>query len=367
MTVLTWSGLAPGDLHGTIEREVAGHFARRSATASSYGTDFARLWAAAAEQVGGGKLVRPTLLVRMYDALHPREDLSSRVDPSTVVSLAAAVELLHFAFLLHDDVLDHDFTRRGRTNLIGSLRDTAVLEGVRDESAVHWGQAGGILMGDLLLAEAHQTFARADVDQGMRIRLLDLLDQTITESVAGEWADVGLGDGVLEPDPSEILAMTTHKTAMYSFELPVRAAAVLARTRPEVEQSLCAAARRLGLAFQVQDDLLSTFGDPRTHGKGAFSDLRAGKQTVILAHARTTAAWGLIEDSLGSPDLTESEAMRIRDVLVECGAEEFARLVIEAQLSEVRDLLGEDHGSAVPHTARQVLQTLASRLEGRRS
>ncbi|WP_347109292.1 polyprenyl synthetase family protein [Paenarthrobacter sp. S56] len=311
--------------------------------------------------------MRPLLLVETYDAL-----TGPPKDREAAIGIAAAIELLHYAFLLHDDVIDGDLVRRGRPNLIGALLAGAGQlpaagerpDAGRPDSALHWAQTGGILMGDMLLAATHQAFARVDIAQPLRLRLLDLLEHTINETVAGEQLDVGLGDGIIAPELETILKMCGYKTATYTFELPLRAAAALAGVEPSMEDALADAGRHLGLAFQLQDDLLSTFGDPRRHGKDPFSDLREGKQTAIIAYARNTSAWADIEPWFGRPDLGGTEAEEVRRQLSECGAETFVQGHIDQQTRAFHELVG---AGDIPTPVRGVLVDLAGHLEGRQS
>lgn len=378
------------DVRRAIERELSEIFQARASAAAPYGNSFVRLWTLAGHSVLGGKLVRPLLLVETHEALHHRDPErpgpaalpaptaqypQDRAWPNqeSVISIAAAIELLHYSFLLHDDVIDGDLTRRGRPNLIGALlaeSGTGTSDPVDAENmsvaGLHWARTGGILMGDLLLASTHQIFARACVPQATRLRLLDLLEYTITESVVGEQLDVGLGGGIIEPDLGTVLTMSTYKTATYTFELPLRAAAILADTSPQVESTLSSAGRHLGLAFQLQDDLLSTFGDPLRHGKDPFSDLREGKQTALIAYARMTSEWPSIEPMFGSASLSKEDALRIRDLLRQCGAEQFVQGLVDEQLRSFYELLS-NRASAIPAEVRRVLVDLARQLEGRQA
>lgn len=346
------------DLRGDVAGELAAVFARSTDAAQRHGAHFARLWQLAGVHAQGGKLVRPLLLLETYDALRGSGAYTGPARP-TVVRIAAAVEALHFAFLLHDDVIDGDLIRRGRPNLIGDMISEAPLTG----AARHWAQAGGILAGDLLLSAAHQMFARADVDAHARIRLLDLLEETIHETTAGELADVGLGAGVIEPDLPSVLAMTRRKTAAYTFQLPLRAAAVLAGAPGGLETALGAAGAHLGLAYQLQDDLLSTFGDAAQHGKDPLSDLREGKQTALICFARMTSAWAGIAPHLGDPELTADDADRVRRLLTECGAERFVRGLVDDERAAFAEALDGD--AVIPPRVRRVLTDVAAALEGR--
>ncbi|WGD36408.1 polyprenyl synthetase family protein [Lysinibacter sp. HNR] len=373
MKAAATDNLAREKLRGTIKHELAEIFARQSAAAQAYGSEFSKLWSIATQHVLGGKLVRPVLMMETYDALVEDNPSQQATDRSTVLRIATAIEILHYSFLLHDDVIDGDLFRRGRRNLIGTLLDDGVnrLYGEvsqkgREDTALHWARTGGILMGDLLLAATHQLFARAEVPQKMRLKLLDLLEHSITESVAGEQLDVGLSDGLIMPDLSTVLAMSTHKTATYTFELPLRTAAIIAGTTQELENSLAMAGRYLGLAFQLQDDLISTFGDSEVHGKDAFSDLRERKQTTIISYARTTSTWPSIEANFENPKITVEVAERIRSLLDECGAKKFVRSLIEEQTSALYEVLVNAHSAhSIPPGARRLLLSYASELKGR--
>lgn len=365
MTVTSGALRSRTELCTAIENELSGLIGKRASAATAYGPHFTRLWELAGNNVLGGKFVRPLLLMETFDAL--RQPGTNHRE--TAISIAAAIELLHYSFLLHDDVIDGDLVRRGHPNLIGSLLAEAQalprnsVEGTREGSDLHWAQTGGILMGDMLLAATHQAFARADLPHALRLRLLDLLEHTINETVAGEQLDVGLGDGIIDPQLETILVMCCYKTATYTFELPLRAAAALAGADFAVENALATAGRHLGLAFQLQDDLLSTFGDPRRHGKDPFSDLREGKETAIIAHARTTASWVEIEPFFGRPELNGAECERVRRQLADCGAETFVNGLIREQMQAFTDLLD----SNIPPGVCRVLLDLAGQLEGRQS
>lgn len=346
-----------------VEEVLRQRFLVHCENAEAYGTEFAALWRATADHALGGKLVRPRLLLDIHRALTPGAG-----DEPTIaaVDIATHIELLHYAFLLHDDVIDGDLTRRKRPNLIGAL--AAGTPGSTEQDSLHWAQSSAILMGDLLLSAAVLGFARADVPQPVRVRLLDLVEQTILETVAGEHTDVALSHGIIASDVNTVLNMSVYKTATYSFSLPLRAAALLSGSSSSAEETLHTVGRHLGLAYQLQDDLLCVFGDHRTHGKDAYSDLREGKETAIIAFARSTNAWPRIEQRFGAADLSLDDATAIRDLLRECGAERFVIGLIGDQLDAVYALLAEAElaGEISSDAARSILVS-ASRLEGRQA
>ncbi|MFC5339070.1 polyprenyl synthetase family protein [Leucobacter denitrificans] len=348
-----------------VTQELEDIFARSRRTAEAYGPEFLGLWDLAADHAQGGKLIRPLLMLEMFEALGSNEPSAS--NRSEAVRIAAAIEVLHFAFLLHDDVIDGDLVRRGRPNLIGELA-TSSFDETHSDAAQHWAKSGAILAGDLLLSATHQLFARANVSGSLKERLLDLLEHTIFETTAGEFVDVGLSDGVIRSDLSTVLQMTGRKTACYSFELPLRAAVILSGGSQELERRLSTAGAHLGLAYQLQDDLLSTFGDAAAHGKDAYSDLREGKQTAIISFARMSNSWPSIEPDFADPQLSFERAEHLRDLLRECGAEDFVLGLIQEQLGAFYESLAVVNETAsIPTRVRDVLLDLAARFEGRKS
>lgn len=379
------TGTSPSTTASTsVEAELRRLFDEKAQAAAALGPGPARLWRLAGEQALGGKLLRPRLFLETLDALHsapatrcgPEDPAGRGPAHAETVRIAAAIELLHLAFLIHDDVIDRDLTRRGRPNLIAVLaRDAGAAERRREhgparvdgearERQLHWARSCAILLGDLLLAEVHQIWARAELPRERRLRLLDLLATVVAESVAGEQADIGFGAGITATGLDAVLEMSARKTAAYTFELPLVAAAVLSDSGPEVEALLARAARLLGLAYQLQDDLLSTFGDPRAHGKDAFSDLREGKETAVIAFARTTAAWPGIAACVGGRTLGLDEARLVRDLLTACGAEAFVRGLIAERLLELEALLFAER-ERLGAEACAVLAALARGLEDR--
>jgi geranylgeranyl diphosphate synthase type II len=352
-------------VEGLLEDALRRRLADGISSAAAYGPEFTRLWELTAASALGGKLVRPRLLVGVFQAFRDA-DRSAGPALDHVIELATTVELLHYGFLLHDDVLDGDVVRRGRPNLIGALSAPDASAAASPAHAQHWGRTGAVLMGDLLLTSSVMSFARAEVPASTRARLLDLLEHVILETVVGEHTDIGFSDGVIAPELPGILSMTTRKTAAYSFELPLRAAAILVDASPAAESAVSVVGRHLGLAYQLQDDLLSVFGDAACHGKDPHSDLREGKETAIIAYARMTSSWPQIGRRFGSADLTGPEAAEIRDHLRDCGAEQFVQNLVAEQLAEARALLsGADE--VLPLRVREVLLALANRIEGRRS
>ena len=324
-----------------------------------------RVWGALRSTAEGGRRIRPRVLLSAYDDLAG----STPLEPRDVAErVAGAVELLHIAFLAHDDVIDDDLTRHGRDNVAGAYTAQARRAGASPADAHSYGVAAGILAGDLALATAFRQIALSGAMPDAMADLLDLFHATLHITADGELSDVWLGLDRPAADATnltEVLATAERKTAVYTFELPLRAAAVLAGRR-ELGPRLSDLGRTLGVAFQLRDDLKGTFGDPAVTGKSATSDLREGKHTAIVALARATPAWGQVAAVLGRRDASPEELAHARDLLESCGAragvermvsdleQSAARLAAELGLERVLALVGSGaltHGSS-DHTSR---------------
>jgi geranylgeranyl diphosphate synthase type II len=295
------------------------------ARATAIDPEHARLWEALEAATEGGKRFRPALVSATHDALGGRS-------PEAAAEVGAAVELLHTAFVVHDDVIDEDHVRRGRLNVSGTFRASALAAGAGLRDADSLGRTAGILAGDLALAAAVRTVATCGAPGEVVHRLLDLFDAALHTTASGELADVRLSLELATASLSESLAMEEQKTGAYSFALPMQAGALLAGADQRVVDRLGGAGRMLGIAFQLADDLIGVFGDPQETGKSATSDLRTRKQTPLLAHARSTPQWQQIRGYVGR-DLGVDELVEVRRLLTASGSRRFVEELAETHLS----------------------------------
>lgn len=305
---------------------------RRAEHASA---EHVRLWGALEAATDGGKRFRPVLVQVAHDAL-------GGTRPAAAAEVGAAIELLHTAFLIHDDVIDEDEVRRGRLNVSGTFRRDALAAGADPRDAESLGRAAAILAGDLALAAAVRVTASCGAPAAVVRQLLDLVDSALHITSAGELDDVRLAAGTAGPSLDASLRMAEQKTSAYSFALPLQAGAVLADADPSVVPRLEVAGRAMGLAFQLADDLVGVFGDPAVSGKSATSDLRTGKHTPLLAHASGTSEWPRLRAHLGR-DLSGPELDTARRLLTRAGSRRFVEDLVEDHLGRARTIL-EDLG-----------------------
>ena len=202
----------------------------------------------------GGKRLRPMLLTLCAHACgYQGQDH---------IPLAAIIEFIHTATLLHDDVVDESDLRRGQ----------------QSAHAV-WGNAASVLVGDFLYSRSFQMMVGLD-----SMRIMEVLADTTNTIAEGEVQQL-LNMGDPEVNQQRYMQVIENKTAKL-FEAACRLAAIIGAQPPEIEEALAIYGNRLGSAFQIADDVLDYTGEAATMGKNAGDDLAEGKPTLPLIFAR---------------------------------------------------------------------------------
>jgi geranylgeranyl diphosphate synthase, type II len=343
--------LRQAQVDGVLDR----FFSLAKNRAAAFGPEYVRLWEELQSSAAGGKRFRPRMVFCAYQSL-------GGTDLEAAAYVGAAFELLHTALIVHDDVIDHDFVRRGIPNVSGSYRDEALANGATEKAAEHKGISAAVIAGDLALFNAYRLIDRSGVSDVTRDRLVEVMDDALFASAAGELIDVDFSHLTDMPRVDDILTMERLKTAVYSFECPLQAGAILAGASEEIVTTLADFGREIGVAYQIVDDLLGVFGRESETGKTTIGDLREGKRTVLISYATTTKEWAEIEPLIGKDDLSEVEADRVRTLLVDTGARAFAEGLARYYANRALSRLSEAH---IPVALRDELLPLADSVLGR--
>jgi geranylgeranyl diphosphate synthase type II len=338
-----------------VDAVLARFFSLAKNRAAAFGPQYVQLWETLEQNTTGGKRFRPRMVMCAYEALGG-EDLEA------AAYVGAAFELLHTALIVHDDVIDHDFMRRGAPNISGKYRDLAAAAGSDERQAEHSGISAAVIAGDLALFNAYRLIDRSGVGDSTRGRLLEVMDDALFASAAGELIDVDFQLAVEIPRVDDILTMERLKTAVYSFECPLQAGAILAGASEEVVTTLGEFGREIGIAYQIVDDLLGVFGIEAETGKTTIGDLREGKRTVLIAYATSTREWADVDALIGNPELTEEQAATVRSLLTDCGAKAFAEGLARYYANRALARLAEPH---IPPALRAELHPVADAVLGR--
>jgi len=258
----------------------------------------------------GGKRLRPALLLLACGALGNRSEAR--------LPLAAVIEFIHTATLLHDDVVDASDLRRGRTTANAAF-----------------GNAAAVLVGDFLYSRAFQMMVELD-----DMRVMQVLAEATNTIAAGEVMQL-MGSHDPEVDEARYLEVIRRKTAKL-FEAAARLAGVLAK-EPEFEPKLAEYGRRVGTAFQLIDDVLDYGGDI---GKSLGDDLAEGKPTLPLIY--TMRCGNAEQKDLVRKAIAEGgreDFSRVLQAIRACGALDYARAAAEREADFARRAIADLPGS----------------------
>lgn len=320
----------PGELfHTEVDQRLqhlVGEKTRKAPTPAMRG-----LWQQIAKATHGGKRTRPMLVNLGYQ-------VASGTHGSRLVDTACAFELLHTALVIHDDIIDQDFVRRGQPTLSAHYRNSATAQGQPASQAEHIGHSAAILAGDVLISQAVGLLTQACRDQPNGAAVIDVFHDAILQSAAGELDDVLYSAHLESPKLDDVLRMHQLKTAAYSFDAPLRAGALLGGADAQTVTQLGQIGILLGNCYQIIDDVLGTFGDCSATGKPNDSDLREGKITVLIALAEIDPEMALAIQSWRSGQLSDAV---LRDLLVAQDIESEARDLAEQCCDTACDKLAE--------------------------
>ncbi|WP_285777294.1 polyprenyl synthetase family protein [Microtetraspora sp. NBRC 13810] len=273
-------------------------------------------------------------------------------DSDAVIRAAAAMELVHAAALVHDDIIDDSPTRRGEPAAHVALR--AAGTGLpRDDH----GTALAILAGDMLMAWASHLFLTCGLPQAYLGRARNLWIKLARELVAGECLEI-LNGG--RPQVGRAVEIIRLKTAKYTVERPLHLGGLLGGAPRETLAAFTAYGVPLGEAFQLRDDLLGVFGDPARTGKSNLDDLRGRKPTALLAAALAGAGETdrkELERLLGDPGLDAGDLDAIQGIMRRAGARDHVETMIEERAASA---LGAIERTRMPPDAARALADLVA-------
>jgi geranylgeranyl diphosphate synthase type II len=297
-----------------------------------------------------GKALRPALCVATSRAFGGSD--------ADVVPVAVAIELLHNAFLVHDDIVDGSERRRGRPTL-----------------AAEYGLGLALNAGDALAVLSNQVLRRhiGRMEAELAERVLSEFDAMALRTLEGQATELGWRrDGVDTLEPEDYLDLIMHKTCWYTTVHPLRVGALIgsaggADLRPMVRFGF-----HLGAAFQIQDDLLNLLGSEREYGKEIDGDLFEGKRTLPLIHLLRNAR-GTDRDvlrrylGLERAERTAAIVAEVRELLDAYGSIAFAAEYAHGIAGAALDTFEAAFASAAPGPDREFVRALVPYMLDRRA
>ncbi len=273
----------------------------------------------------GGKRLRPAFVYFGYKAVR------KIINEDTILKASIPIELLHASALIHDDVMDNSDTRRGRPTVHKIFGKR-----LKNDKA---GESLAIVLGDMLLALADETLDARIGD------VKTFFDEARKEINFGQHLDI-VGDSLSEVDNKWITQVMRYKTAGYTVEKPLIMGAALAGATAKTINNLSRYGINLGIAFQIQDDILGMFGNEKKVGKPVDSDLKEGKKTLLvwktlnnLAQEKRQADIKRFNSILGNQKLTKSDYVWCQKLMREVGTVEYCEDKVKSMTKAAKKFL----------------------------
>ena len=327
----------------------------------------------------GGKMLRGMLVVFGYQiARHARG--ASDIDLPISDALAQTFEMFQTGVLVHDDVIDNAAQRRGKITVHRryehrlDVRDIRMVSGIEKPQEI--AKSVGICVGDLGIYYANKLLADSYGSDPALGQLISYFDDIVIQTIRGELLDVVLpyeiqDPGIGEEERAKLLEKSIYdiyflKTAGYSVIGPLHLGMILGGAEPKEMAALDRCARDIGIAYQIMDDILGVFADPKILGKDVGSDVAEYKQTILYMYVRTMKS-EFAEDLLqyyGKKHVTSRDIEQVQRIFEESGALAYAQSVLadhfesaERKISRMKFMDAED---------KKILRGFISYCKGRR-
>ncbi|MFA5926455.1 MAG: polyprenyl synthetase family protein [Parcubacteria group bacterium] len=304
----------------SVDGELARFFAKKLSEMQKFGPSGKNALKSIRDlTLAGGKRVRAAFMFWGYLGAG-----GSEIEKITEASMS--IELTNIFLLIHDDIIDRDDFRHGVTTIHKKYEKLA-RRFYKKTDPCHFGNSMAMVIGDMAAALGNEIIFNSCFKPEIVIRALDKLQDIVTTTVSGEIFDVML-EAKGKASEREVLEVFENKTAKYTVEGPLHLGAMLAGADEKILKAYSEYAVPVGIAFQIQDDILGAFGNEKKLGKPVCSDLREGKQTLLVIKALEKGNGQkrkLIKNLLGKKDVTNQEVEMFRDAVRETGSLEYSQ------------------------------------------
>lgn len=306
-----------------------------------------------------GKRLRPYLVCLGYQIASNKS-----FDSKTVLNASMVSEIFHSFALIHDDIIDRSDTRRNQKTSHILFEDIHKNQKLKNDPS-HFGTSMAILAGDLQIALSSQIIADLEVDSKIKQNLLDSFNEMFINLVLGEYQDVYQSFSPIRPSEEMIMSTLRWKSGEYTIEFPLKFGALLGGADKKLLDFFSQFAVPVGIAFQLKDDLLGVFSDSEAVGKSNLSDIREGKNTLLIKYALSRAndfQKNQLEQILGDSKADTNDLAKVQDILTSTGAKSAIEQKIKDMTKSARDLID---GSGISADYSQILSEFTDYITNR--
>ncbi len=270
----------------------------------------------------GGKNLRGVLLCLGYKLAGASED-------QEIIKIAAALEIFQTAILAHDDIIDRSSERRGIPTVYQTL------------GGDHYGISQTISLGDVGFFLTNKVIADSNFQDDIKIKALSAFSQMTITTGLGQLLDVELPHKNSRNE-KDVLKVHHLKTAHYTIIYPLLLGAILGDGDETLLRQIKVFGENLGIAFQIQDDILGVFGESQDTGKSTLSDIEESKNTLLITQALKKANLEqakMLNKFYGQRGLTKPQVQSIKKIFIETGALDYSKAKALKYVSVAQSLI----------------------------
>ena len=278
------------------------------------------------------KRIRPILVVIGANAFKK----FNREEEAEIIKAALSIELMQSFLLIHDDIIDKSDTRRGKPAFHKTYKNK------------EYGINQGICSGDAACILGYKLISQTRLNDEIKIKLIEKMNDIVLKTIHGEMLDISFENrNITEISEDEIVKELSLKTSNYTIAGPLQLGALIAGLDNSKEDYnlLDAFGQKLGLAFQIHDDILGIFGTESDLGKPVTSDIEEGKKTVLIKRTLDNLDSGADKNTLlklyGQKITKKVDYEKVKSIIEKSGGLDDTKKYAEALVKEAMDILGK--------------------------
>ncbi|MBS3122107.1 polyprenyl synthetase family protein [Candidatus Woesearchaeota archaeon] len=307
----------------------------------------------------GGKRIRPILVIKGFEAFEKNEISESMMHE--LIKTSICIELMQSSFLIHDDIMDEADTRRNKPTLHKLFEQQELSEQQNNDKKLS--ESLAILAGNIAMVLGQNIILNSNFNDEIKQKAIIKFNEIVEMTNHGQLLDLIISEknisGVSEEEINQVMLL---KTAKYTIEGPLHLGAILAGANKEQLHQLSAIALPLGIAFQIQDDILGIFADEKTLGKSIFSDIQENKKTLLMWYAYNKGnpeQKRFIKSILGKRDITSNEFEELKRIIIDIGSLEYSKNMAQSLVNDAKNNI---NNSSINQEAKDFLLHFAEYL-----
>ncbi len=283
----------------------------------------------------GGKRIRPGLIVAGCKAVSDKNH-------EDIIKASIAAEHLQSYLIIQDDIYDEDDLRRGKAT-VHKMYEKHHEKELGEGNKQKFGRDLATITGDVAASLATHKLIKSNFDKETRLRAIEKLEKSNRETNYGQALDIKTNNTKLENvEEEDIITVHKTKTARYTIAYPLDLGWILGNGDKEQRELLKNYGMKIGVAFQLYDDMLGLYGTKEKLGKPVDSDLKEGKKTLLMIKAYENGdeeQREKIKQALGNKNITKKQVEEVRKIVKETGSYKYSREKCEELIKEGKSVI----------------------------